>query len=260
MSLWHEWEAIYTDVANPNHVADADAFYEANRSTMDENAAVLWEEQESLYDLMKMRVESGHASFEREKQNSPINPDVCEFPESYFEEHIWCQSLPQHIIASALALDPSKGKDSALGDYSAFVYVALGDDGILYVDAHLERLPVSEMVSLGVELYKQYQPKIFGVESNLFQQLLCEEFDRKLLEAGILKGVYPLENKLNKMTRIRRLGSHLSMRRLRFCSSSPSCRLLVEQLRSFPVGSHDDGPDALEMAVRMVETFTEPVA
>jgi len=30
---------------------------------------------------------------------------------------------------------------------------------------------------------------------------------------------------------------------------------LVEQLRSFPVGSHDDGPDALEMAVRMIEVY-----
>jgi hypothetical protein len=29
----------------------------------------------------------------------------------------------------------------------------------------------------------------------------------------------------------------------------------VEQLRSFPLGSHDDGPDALEMAVRMIETL-----
>jgi predicted phage terminase large subunit-like protein len=252
MSLWAEWEAIYTEIANPHHVADADAFYESHRAEMEEGAVVLWEEQESLYDLMKMRVESGYAAFDREKQNSPINPDVCEFPEKYFEESIWCPAIPQNIVVSALALDPSKGKDSTLGDYSAFVYVALGEDGILYVDAHLERLPVSEMTTLGVELYRQYRPTIFGVESNQFQELLCDEFDRQFSELGF-SSVYPIQNTANKRTRIRRLDRYLAMRRLRFCSQSPSCRLLVEQLRSFPVGSHDDGPDALEMALRMVE-------
>ena len=259
MFLWKDWEAIYTDVANVNHVADADAFYAVNRSAMDEDAVVLWEESEPLYALMKMRVESGYASFEREKQNSPVNPDLCEFPESYFDEPIWYQTLPQNISVSALALDPSKGKNSSLGDYSAFVFVGLGEDGIFYVDAHLERLPTSELVALGLELYKKYRPKIFGVESNQFQELLCDEFDRQFLasaRAGDISppvlGIYPIKNTLNKGIRIRRLDSYLSARRLRFCSLSPSCRLLVEQLRSFPVGSHDDGPDALEMALRMI--------
>jgi len=254
MSLWKDWEAIYTDVANVNHVADADAFYTANRSAMNEEAIVLWEESEPLYALMKMRVESGYASFEREKQNSPVNPDLCEFPETYFDEPIWYQTLPENFLVSALALDPSKGKNSSLGDYSAFVFVALGEDGIFYVDAHLERLPMSELVTLGIELYQKYRPTIFGVESNQFQELLCEEFDRRLAaspcEAHV--NVYPIKNTLNKGIRIRRLDSYLSARRLRFNSLSPSCRLLVEQLRSFPVGSHDDGPDALEMALRMI--------
>jgi len=252
MSLWKDWEAIYTDVSNPNHVADADAFYALHRVDMDEEAVVLWEEQEPLYALMKMRVESGYASFDREKQNSPVNPDLCEFPESYFDEPIWYQTLPADIAVSALALDPSKGRDSVLGDYSAFVFVALGEDGIFYVDAHLERLPMSELVAKGIELYQKYQPTIFGVEANQFQELLCNEFDQQFLELG-LPLVYPIKNTLNKGIRIRRLDSYLSQRRLRFCSLSSSCRLLVEQLRSFPVGSHDDGPDALEMAVRMVE-------
>jgi predicted phage terminase large subunit-like protein len=252
MSLWKEWETIYTNVANPNHTAEADLFYESNRCAMNDDAAVLWEEQEPLYDLMKMRVESGYTSFEREKQNSPVNPALCEFPESYFEEPIWYHTLPENILVSALALDPSKGKDAALGDYSAFVFVALGEDGIFYVDARLERLPVSEVVSLGVELYKQHRPTIFVVFSNQFQELLCDEFDRQRVP------IYPIENTRNKVLRIRRLDSYLSSRRLRFCSLSPACRLLMEQLRSFPVGAHDDGPDALEMAVRMIEMLQSP--
>jgi hypothetical protein len=38
---------------------------------------------------------------------------------------------------------------------------------------------------------------------------------------------------------------------LRFRDISPSTRLLVEQLQEFPIADHDDGPDALEMALRL---------
>jgi hypothetical protein len=43
----------------------------------------------------------------------------------------------------------------------------------------------------------------------------------------------------------------LSQRRIRFKGGSPGARRLVEQLRDFPNGDHDDGPDALEMAIRL---------
>jgi hypothetical protein len=49
------------------------------------------------------------------------------------------------------------------------------------------------------------------------------------------------------------LGPYLSLRRLRFLSNSASTRLLVDQLRDFPSAAHDDGPDALEMALRLAE-------
>ncbi|MFQ8732058.1 MAG: hypothetical protein ACLSAC_17470 [Enterocloster bolteae] len=35
---------------------------------------VLWEEKLSYYDLMKMRIDEGEASFNSEEQNEPINP------------------------------------------------------------------------------------------------------------------------------------------------------------------------------------------
>ena len=56
-------------------------FYDRNRAQMDAGAVVLWPEVEDLYTLMQMRVESGHTAFEREKQGSPVNPELCEWPE-----------------------------------------------------------------------------------------------------------------------------------------------------------------------------------
>ena len=62
---------------------------------------------------------------------------------------------------------------------------------------------------------------------------------------------------MNKQSRIRTLGALFSAKRIRF-RITPDTRLLVEQLKQFPLGDHDDGPDALEMAVRLAGEYLTP--
>ncbi len=257
-SLWERWEAIYVDKERLESLHDASAFYEEHRAEMDEGAALLWPEHESLYDLMKMRAESGRTAFEREKQNSPVDPAHCEYPESYFDETIWFEKYPASIVLKAMALDPSKGRGAGIGDYSAFALVALDQSGVFYVDADLDRRPVPEIVDRGVELYEMFRPDIFGIEVNQFQELLKDDFETAFASAGMPQvALWPLQNNTSKNVRIRRLGPLLSSKRLKFKVGSTSVKTLLDQLRSFPVGDHDDGPDALEMAVRMLDELTK---
>lgn len=252
--LWEKWESIHTNIENPHHAEDAKSFYELNKPGMDEGSLVLWPEHESLYTLMLMRCESGRTAFEREKQNSPVNPEHCEWPESYFDEAIWYDELPRNIVAKTIALDPSKGVNSRRGDYSAFVMTAMDKQGIFYIDADLGRRPVPEIISCGVELYNKFSPDVFAVESNQFQDLLQDDFLEAFRNNGQFSArVFPLDNRINKLVRIRRLGPLLSHKRIRFKSASPSVKTLLDQLKSFPVGDHDDGPDALEMGIRVLE-------
>ncbi|HEX3598894.1 MAG TPA: hypothetical protein VHU84_02055, partial [Lacipirellulaceae bacterium] len=90
--------------------------------------------------------------------------------------------------------------------------------------------------------------------ANQFQELLCGEFATEFA-AQRINHVSPaaIHNHTNKLVRIRRLAPFLSQRHMRFLSTSPETRMLVEQLRDFPAGAHDDGPDALEMALRLAE-------
>ena len=90
------------------------------------------------------------------------------------------------------------------------------------------------------------------METNQFQELLAGEFEAEFLRQGIADVLpWSIDNRVNKRVRIRRLGPFLSSRRVRFKNDSPGTRLLVEQLQEFPAADHDDGPDALEMAVRL---------
>ncbi|QDT01278.1 phage terminase large subunit family protein [Adhaeretor mobilis] len=253
--LWDKWEQLYCDRETPNAIDKARAFYERNRAKMDAGAVLLWPDEEDLYRLMRMRTEEGRTAFEREKQSSPIDPERCEWPESYFDEgEMWFRDWPADLQLKTMALDPSKGSDARHGDYSAFVMLGVDAKGILYIKANLDRRPTPEMVATGVKLHQQFQPAAFGVETNQFQELLAGEFIAEFRRRALpVCQPYAITNTTNKQVRIRRLGPYLSQRRLRFHAGSPSTRLLVDQLRDFPLGTYDDGPDALEMALRLAE-------
>jgi predicted phage terminase large subunit-like protein len=170
----------------------------------------------------------------------------------YFAAAIWFAAWPTDVRATVIALDPRMGRPARRGDYSAFVMLAIVDAGTLYVEADCARRPTPEMVAAGVELCRTFRPQAIGVETNQFQELLATEFEYEFRRQGMVD-VQPwsIDNRVNKQVRIRRLGPLLSTRRLRFKHGSPGTSLLVEQLRTFPVGDHDDGPDALEMAIRL---------
>jgi predicted phage terminase large subunit-like protein len=158
---------------------------------------------------------------------------------------------PDQFELRYIAVDPSKGKDAKKGDYSAIVFVGVVD-GKLWVDSDLARRPVDRLVRDTIEMQRRYGAFGVGVEANTFQELIGPEISRVAAEQGnmIPMPLYMINNTINKELRIGRLGPYLSRKELMF-KSTPSNRLLVAQLKEFPNGDHDDGPDALEMAIRL---------
>lgn len=254
MDLWDEWSKIYHDVENPGAKERAKAFHEEHREEMERGASVLWPDRESLYQLMALREEGGRTTFEREKQSRELNPEECEWGEEYFGDACWFEHWPKQWRAKALSLDASKGKRDKAGDYSAFVKGCLGFDGILYVQADLSRRPINQIVRDGIRIVRDFGPTGFGIETNGFQELLCAPFEAGFIEHAVLPpAMLPIENyQDSKEVRIRRLDPWLSTRRIRFMAGCPGTALLVQQLQDFPLGDHDDGPDALEMFVRVL--------
>ncbi|REK28205.1 MAG: hypothetical protein DWQ42_05675 [Planctomycetota bacterium] len=258
--LWEQWEAIYRNVDDPTSSQQAEEFYRAHREEMLRGSEVLWPEQEDLYALMRMRVESGHNVFAREKQSTPIAAGTYEWPEEYFADHIWFDAWPVDLRVRTMALDPSVGQSGSRGDYSAFVMLGVDAGGIVYVEAELARRSTASTVATGVELYRQFGPDRFGIEANQFQELFAPQFAAEFARRGMLAArTWLLRNTTSKDVRIRRLGPLLSAHRLRFRSRSASTQRLVDQLRHFPLADHDDGPDALEMAVRLATQVTNKI-
>lgn len=212
----------------------------------------LWPEVYSLGHLERIRDRQTNYYWRSLYQQDPIAEGNTEWPDSYFGPSIWFDEWPQDCLCRAMALDPSKGRETTrLGDYSAFVMAQLQPGGPFYIDADLEQRNVAEIAERAVFLMSTFRPHAFGVETNQFQELLAGEIERLARPLYLNVPIYHLNNHVAKVVRIRQLTMHLAQGRYRFKRNSRGAQLLVQQLRDFPHGEHDDGPDALEMVLRV---------
>jgi predicted phage terminase large subunit-like protein len=211
----------------------------------------LWPEMYSREKLLRVKEGKTTYYWRALYQQDPQAEGGTEWPESWFGPNIWFNEWPTVECLRVVALDPSKGKDSKFGDYSAFVKV-MRNDGLLYVDAEMGRWNTSEIVQRAADIQRKFKPHVFGIEVNQFQSLLAEQIEMECSSRGLILPLSTIENYENKVVRIRTLTPLLAKGLLRFKGDSPGARLLVDQMRDFPLADHDDGCDSLEMSVRLM--------
>jgi predicted phage terminase large subunit-like protein len=209
----------------------------------------LWPARWPLEKLEATRLAKEAGWWQAMYQQRPGNSTRCAWPNEYFGSHLWTDALPRVFDLATLAVDPSKG--GRKGDYSAIVFAGLSG-GLLWIDASIERRPPERTVGDAIDMALRYAPRAVAVEANSFQYLLGPEFDRQCRDRRVPPlPLYLIEQHGSKEFRIGTLGAYLMRGNLRMCDT-PGCRRLVQQLREFPLSDHDDGPDALELAIRMM--------
>lgn len=264
MDLWEEFTRVAT---NPNHedkAARARAFFQAHRAEMERGSATYWPARYDIADLMLKRAEIGEQEFDAEYQGRPGSGSAAEFPAEYFNRPgIWFDHWPDDLCFRVQSLDPSKGKDGVhgtgkRGDFQAHVLVGLDSRGDLLVEAAIVREPVPAMITRALQFatISGFGPlDSLAVEDNDSLGMLEDEFRKQLADRKRVVPVQGVRQYQNKVLRIQRLGIYFGRGRVRF-RNTPGTRMLVNQLRDFPTGDHDDGPDALELAVRRLELLT----
>lgn len=210
----------------------------------------LWPEVYTLEKLDAIRATRTNYYWRALYQQAPVTDGGTEWPDRCFGPDIWFDEWPRDWRCRVVALDPSKGTDAKFGDDSAFVMLMVGTDDHVYVDADLAIRNTQTIVDVAVEIQQRFRPDWFSVEINQFQELLADQILAAANERRIEMPLMGIQNNVNKLVRIRRLTPLLMRGQVRFKGDSPGARRLVEQLRDFPHGDHDDGPDALEMAIR----------
>ena len=253
--LWETWRTIYTDRSDDNRDKRALAFFRRHKKEMLAGVKVLWPKKLSYYDLMCMLTAEGEGAFWREMQNQPQDPAACLFPRE------WLKFYDKEAMDFSRGFrfygycDPSLGK-SVDSDFSAIITLAREEkSGLLYVlDADLQRRHPDAIIRDALDkarwLEREYggHYSAFGAETNQFQWFLKERLAAESAAQGIYLPITEVRAASDKILRIQSLQPDIRNGYLRFCKDQTE---LLRQLEQFPLGRHDDGPDALEGAVRL---------
>lgn len=254
--LWDTWETIYTDLENDKRKEDAYLFFECNRTEMLEGTKVLWEEKLDYYKLMEEKLSDGDSAFNSEYQNEPIDPDNCTFNEEWFdfyEDETIDFSDSKFVFIGAN--DPSLGKNKRSDTSSIIVLAKDTSSGYMYiVDASVEKRKPDQIIDDAIEnsrrLKRDYKKTFlkFGVETVQFQHFFKDVLAAKSREAGEYLPIEEVYSMQNKQLRIESLQPFIKNRYLKF---NKKHKTLLKQFYEYPMGRNDDGPDGVEMAVRL---------
>jgi predicted phage terminase large subunit-like protein len=213
----------------------------------------LWPEKYPMATLMQQKAAMGSLAFNREKMNDPVNEGGV-FQEDWLRYYYPADLTGKHLVVAGF-FDPSIGTSES-ADYKAILTIGLDRREMIYyvLDAYIRKGSLDEAIRVAFVRHEQWNYWLFGVEDNLFQRLLLREFDRLALERGVRLPVRGVTQKTAKETRVSRLSSWVERGQIRFCKGQGNQDLLIEQMLYFPSKTvHDDGPDALEGAISLLE-------
>jgi predicted phage terminase large subunit-like protein len=236
------------------------------------DGSALWPEGWSLEALANLRRDKnvGALGFAREMMNDPREEEDKPFDPRLFAR----ETLPVHdpkefrawmkstLVATATAVDPAGGSNP--GEYKKgirdwCVVVSGGRDrkGFIHIfSVRMTKDAPDQQMDIILDEYDAYRTKRIGVEEIMFKNL----YKRDLQRLGRDRQLYPRvvtvkQTRANKQTRI--LGVQPAL------MDRPQTVIFAEHLfetepeffamfDEFPTG-HDDGPDATEMLVSMLE-------
>ena len=260
MDLWDDkWANIYNhkiEFKGASGPATAYQYYQENKMAMDEGAELLWDKRYNLHRLMEIRQEN-ELSFLSEFQNTPVNLRDClldmdnivywDASERSIDELL--KSLGDNVRFYG-ACDPSLGLSTVKGDFSAIIVLAKDEASktLYIIVADIERRPIEKIVEDILTYSLRYKFVKFGIESNNFQRVLVDLVREKGEKLGLYIPLEAVVNKNDKIARIQSLRPRMKSGNLQF---SKKHRQLLDECRYFPKGKHDDGLDALELAVSL---------
>ncbi|MEQ1494477.1 MAG: phage terminase large subunit [Novosphingobium sp.] len=262
--LWERCRHIWADLSLGDHRrAAALAFFHANRAAMEYGSQILDPGSRSLFDLYEMIWSEGLAAFLQEMQNDPSDPNSQIFFSEKFTRfrveagEIVCAS-GRRVRLSDLRIfgrwDPSTG--SVHGDFAAIAILGRDRYGYTYVlDVWMRRAKVSDQLSAAWTLAERWGATTISLESNGFQGLLADSYPKELEDRRASgkfwrMNLVPEPSTDDKDMRIATLEPDVSNGWLQFNESLD--RDVLGQFDSFPTGDHDDGPDAVHAAWRML--------
>ena len=210
---------------------------------------------------IRRRAEIGSAAFDTEYQGVPSVEGLSEFPAEYFDRpELWFDDWPEDLVYRVQSLDPSKGADAKSGDFQAHVLVGLDSrrDDVRRGGADPRAGPADGRSRARSGRRGSDRSRRWWWRTTTRWGCWSTRLTTRSARAVV---VVPLQSVFNTQPKVVRgpgtWDCTSDARQVRF-RNTRGTHLLVDQLRDFPNADFDDGPDALDLAVRALEPLTNP--
>jgi predicted phage terminase large subunit-like protein len=227
------------------------------------DGSALWPEEWSLakLDAYRKEPEVGSLGFAREMMNDPREEEDKSFDPGTFTYVEWSPDLLATYGAIRTYIDPAGGEkpgELKRGKRDWCVIVTAGrtrKEGFIDIfDVRMNRFLPNKQIQVMLDAYAAYGAQEIGVEENMFKNLIAPTIQQLARKRGLYPKITPNVNTSNKISRILGMQPLIENGVVRFA------RHLVDkvpeyfgQFDEFPA-DFDDGPDATEGVVRMLES------
>ncbi len=209
--------------------------------------------------LNKKRRQMGSVDFNAEMRNL-TGAEGSPFPEEWFV-YYEPEEISGKTLFTATAVDPS-AKSGEANDFKSIITVGLDRNTMIFYVLHawIRHASPGDMFAAAYRQHDEYGGSV-GIEENMFHDFLHEAILNYAKEVGRYLPWAPVLHSTNKEARIIGTLSYLvEYGKIRFCKHQSDQDRLVEQL-IFILNKNinDDGPDALEEAVNMLQGAGTPI-
>jgi predicted phage terminase large subunit-like protein len=225
-----------------------------------EDGSSLWPARYSVAMLLKQKKAMGTLAFNKQKMNDPKD-DEGAFREEWLR-YFNRGDIDMRSLTVASFVDPS-AKNGEGNDFKAIITVGLDRGKMIYhvLHAWIRRASIADMFAAAYRQHDHYGGQV-GIEENMLKDFLHEAIENYALTMGRYLPWKPIDHKAAKESRIIGTLSYLAEHgKLQFEKGHSDQNLLIEQLIYYPSSTvHDDGPDALEGAVKLLQGGAGPWA
>lgn len=221
----------------------------------------LWPEGWPPEKLLSYRNEPnvGSLVYAREMMNDPREDADKIFDTAQFEYFDFVKDRDLKTYdALATFIDPAGGQKpnelkQGKKDFAAIVTAGRGGGHIDVLDVKMtKKLPDSQF-DLLLDTYEEFHASLIGAEENIFKNLIKSNIEAAGKARNLFPAIRPIHQTQNKVTRILSTQPLTENKTLRFARHLlQTVPEYFEQWDEFPA-EHDDGPDATEGAVRLLE-------
>ena len=189
------------------------------------------------------RTQLGSLVFSYEMMNKPIDEMLAEFQKEYVQPEVE-YAVSQKDTACYITIDSAVSeKESA--DYTGVTINRVTFENKWYIKTYRLKINSKELIDHIFYLHKEYNPNFIGLEETTFTMAIQPFIEEEMRKRGKFFSITPVKHRgVNKETRIRGLIPRWESKSIFLVGDNIE---LLDEMRVFPNGQHDDVLDSLSM-------------